>query len=95
MRETSFYELRTQARHYFDLVEAGETVRVLRKGRPIAEIRPIQPGVPSWKRRPARPSAVDGASVSDLILVGRDAADRRQDAAAEALGLKVVALYPE
>ena len=29
MRDTTFTELRNQAKHYFDLVEAGETVRVL------------------------------------------------------------------
>ncbi|AUB82890.1 type II toxin-antitoxin system Phd/YefM family antitoxin [Candidatus Thiodictyon syntrophicum] len=73
MRETSFSELRSKTRRYFDLVEAGETVRVLRKGQPIAEIRPIQPGRPSWKRRAAKPLTTDGATVSDLILAWRDA----------------------
>jgi len=72
MRETSFTELRTQVRRYFDLVETGETVRVLRKGQPIAEIRPIRPGLPSWKRRTAAPLTIDGGAVSALILAERD-----------------------
>lgn len=73
MRETSFTELRSQTKRYFDLVEAGETVRVLRKGRPIAEIRPIQAQPPSWKRRPAQPLSIDGVNISALILAEREA----------------------
>jgi len=38
MRETTFTELRNQAKQFFDLVESGEIVRVLRNGKPIAEI---------------------------------------------------------
>lgn len=72
MRETTFTELRSQAKHYFDLVEAGETVRVLRKGRPIAEINPIQPEPPSWKRRSAQPLSIDGVALSTLILAERE-----------------------
>jgi antitoxin (DNA-binding transcriptional repressor) of toxin-antitoxin stability system len=71
MRETSFTEFRNQAKHFFDLVEAGETVRVLRNGKPIAEIHPIHTGLPSWKQRKARPLAVDGVAVSKLILEER------------------------
>lgn len=71
MQETTFTELRAQAKHFFDLVEAGEVVRVTRNGRPIAEIHPIARDVPSWKRRPARPLMVPGVSVSRLILEDR------------------------
>lgn len=71
MREATFTELRNQAKRFFDLVEAGETVRVLRNGKPIADIRPIQNGVPSWKQRRARPLAVDGILISKLILEER------------------------
>lgn len=73
MRETSFTELRNQAKHYFDLVESGETVRVLRNGRPIAEIRPIAPEVPSWKQRKPRPLAISGSDIGKLILGERGA----------------------
>ncbi len=71
MREATFTELRNQAKRYFDLVEAGETVRVLRNGKPIADIQPIQSGVPSWKQRKARPLAVSGVLISKLILEER------------------------
>ena len=71
MRETSFTELRNQAKHYFDLVEAGETVRVLRNGRPIAEIHPIARDLPSWKRRQAQPLLIGGAAISELVLAAR------------------------
>ncbi len=72
MRETTFTELRSQAKHYFDLVEAGETVRVLRNGKPIADIQPIQHGMPSWKRRKARPLSVSGVEIGKLILEDRE-----------------------
>lgn len=71
MQDTTFTELRNQAKRYFDLVEAGETVRVLRNGKPIAEIHPIAEALPSWKRRPARPLAVSGEAISQLILAER------------------------
>ena len=41
MRHATFTEVRNQAKQYFDAVEAGETVRVLRNGKPIADIVPI------------------------------------------------------
>ncbi|MFN0304649.1 MAG: type II toxin-antitoxin system Phd/YefM family antitoxin [Burkholderiales bacterium] len=71
MREVTFTELRSQAKLYFDLVEAGETVRVLRNGRPIADIQPIRAGIPSWKRRAARPLALGGVAIGKRILEDR------------------------
>lgn len=32
MKQASFTDVRNRAKHYFDLVESGETVRVLRYG---------------------------------------------------------------
>lgn len=71
MHETTFSHLRNQAKHYFDLVESGEVVRVLRNGRPIAEIHPILAGLPSWKQRPARPLTVSGVEIGRLIVEER------------------------
>lgn len=71
MQEATITELRNQAERYFDLIEAGETVRVFRRGRPIADIQPIHAGIPSWKRRVARPLALDGVAISKLILEDR------------------------
>ncbi|MCS6997430.1 MAG: type II toxin-antitoxin system Phd/YefM family antitoxin [Casimicrobiaceae bacterium] len=68
MHEATFTELRNQAKRYFDLVESGEIVRVLRNGKPIAEIHPIPRDLPSWKRRAARPLVIGGEMVSSLIV---------------------------
>ncbi len=72
MKQATFTELRANAKHYFDLVEAGETIRVLRNGRAVADILPVQTEAPSWKRRKARPLVLAGVSISRLILNDRD-----------------------
>jgi prevent-host-death family protein len=71
MRNATFTELRNNARQYFDAVEAGDTVRVFRNGKPIAEIVPIHGGAPSWKRQ-VTPLVVKGVSLSREILDDRD-----------------------
>lgn len=71
MISATFTEFRNQAKHFFDLVEAGETVRVLRNGRPIADIGPVSANVPSWKQRKAKPLRVAGAEIARLILADR------------------------
>jgi prevent-host-death family protein len=73
MRQATFTEVRNQAKQYFDAVEAGETVRVLRNGKPIADIVPIIADLPSWKRRKAQPLVLDGVVVSRMILEAREA----------------------
>jgi antitoxin (DNA-binding transcriptional repressor) of toxin-antitoxin stability system len=71
MKQATFTELRNNAKQFFDFVEAGEAVRILRKGKPIADIIPIVSGVPSWKRRTVKPLVLDGGMISDLILEDR------------------------
>jgi antitoxin (DNA-binding transcriptional repressor) of toxin-antitoxin stability system len=71
MKQATFTEIRNQARAWFDLVESGETVRVLRNGKPIADIVPVMADLPSWKRRKAQPLVIGGESVSRLILEER------------------------
>lgn len=73
MKQATFTEVRNHAKQYFDLVEAGESVRVLRKGKPIADIVPILADLPSWKRRQTQPLVLDGVSVSRMILDEREA----------------------
>ena len=73
MKQATFTDVRNQAKHYFDLVESGETVRVLRNGKPIADIVPIAADLPSWKRRTVQPLILDGVSISRLILEDREA----------------------
>ena len=72
MRQVSFTEVRNHAKTYFDQVQAGETVRVLRNGKPIADIVPIQPDLPSWKRRQVQPLVLEGVTLSRLIIEERD-----------------------
>ena len=71
MKDTTFTELRNHAKRYFDAVEAGDTVRVFRNGKPIAEIVPIRSGVPSWKKQ-IMPLTVKGLSLSREILNDRN-----------------------
>lgn len=73
MKQVSLTEVRNNAKQYFDLVESGESVRVLRNGKPIADIVPVLTDLPSWKRRRARPLVLDGVSVSRMILEEREA----------------------
>ncbi|MGV0952393.1 MAG: type II toxin-antitoxin system Phd/YefM family antitoxin [Azonexus sp.] len=74
MKQATFTEIRNHAKQYFDMVESGESVRVLRNGKPIAEIIPIAADLPSWKRRRAQPLVLDGVSISRMILEERETA---------------------
>lgn len=71
MREATFTELRNHAKDYFDAVEAGDTVRIFRNGKPIAEIVPVRSGIPSWKKQ-ATALTLKGVSLSREILADRD-----------------------
>jgi antitoxin (DNA-binding transcriptional repressor) of toxin-antitoxin stability system len=71
VKQVNFSEVRSHAKQYFDFVESGESVRVLRNGKPIADIVPIVPGLPSWKRRKAQPLVLEGVSISRMILEDR------------------------
>lgn len=68
MKQATFTDVRNHAKTYFDLVEAGESVRVLRNGKAIADIVPVVADLPSWKRRKAQPLVLDGVSISRMIL---------------------------
>jgi prevent-host-death family protein len=72
MKVVSFTEFRQNATTYFDVVEKGETVRVLRHGKPIAEIIPAsgEEGVVSWKQ-PGLKLSVRGVSLSREIIKER------------------------
>lgn len=66
-------EFRAHASAMIDLVEQGETVRILRHGKPVAELVPLKAEedvakVPSWKRpieplRYLKPPAKSGAQM--------------------------------
>jgi prevent-host-death family protein len=73
VKQATFTEARNHAKQYFDLVEAGESVRVLRNGKPIADIVPVMAELPSWKRRKVQPLVLDGIALSRMILEEREA----------------------
>lgn len=70
MLDATFTDFRNRAKHYFDAVEAGDTVRIFRNGKPIADIVPIASGTPSWKRSTV-PLTVKGVSLSREVLRNR------------------------
>jgi prevent-host-death family protein len=73
MKTVSATDFRTQASAVFDAVERGETVLVLRRGKPIAEIRPISSSghrTPAW-RKPGPRLVTEGGNVSQAILEER------------------------
>ena len=73
MKQATFTEVRNHAKQYFDLVEAGGSVRVLRNGKRMGDIVPVAADLPSWKRRSVQPLVLDGVSVSKVILEEREA----------------------
>ena len=77
MKMVTFTEFRQNAASYFDAVEDGERIKVLRHGKPIAEVVPAQEEARtlSWKRRGLRLS-VKGASLTKEILRERKQAKR-------------------
>ena len=75
MRYVTFTELRNHAKDYFDAVDAGDTVRVVRNGKLIAEIVPISARIPSWKKRKI-PLTITGITLSREILNDRDNSTR-------------------
>jgi len=72
VKQATFTELRSHAKQYFDIVETGESIRITRNGKPIADIVPIAAELPSWKRRDAQPLLLDGVSLSKMILEERE-----------------------
>jgi prevent-host-death family protein len=74
MKTVTFTEFRKHASEVLDLVEKGETIRVLRHGKAIARVVPV--GMverkPAWKRAGLR-LAASGASLSKAVLEERRA----------------------
>ncbi|MFL6290388.1 MAG: type II toxin-antitoxin system Phd/YefM family antitoxin, partial [Thermoanaerobaculia bacterium] len=72
MRETTFTDLRNHAKAFFDAVEGGETVRVYRNGRPVADIVPVKAAIPAWKKPPQTRLTLGSLSLGNEILADRD-----------------------
>lgn len=79
MKQVSFSEFRRNAASLLDAVEKGETIRVLRHGKPIAEVVPVPaPGdaTLSWKK-PGLALDIPGVSLSREIIRERALSEDR------------------
>lgn len=77
MKTVTFTEFRGHASELLSAVEKGAALRVLRHGRPIADINPVSAdseAAASWKRKGLRLTA-RGAGLSSAILKERADAD--------------------
>ena len=73
MKTVTFTQFRKNASELFTEVEQGETLIVLRYGKPVAQIIPFskeEKGDPSWKK-PGIRLQIDGAHLSSAILEER------------------------
>lgn len=73
MKTATFTEIRQHAKSYFDYVEQGETVAVIRHGKLIAKIIPITEEnlkSPAWKKSGLR-LTIKGVSLSKTIMKER------------------------
>ena len=74
MTAVTFTDFRKQASGMLSKVEKGETVIILRHGKPIAEISPYaarQSREPAWQK-PGLRLSVPGAGLSQAILEERE-----------------------
>lgn len=71
MKTVNFTEFRNHASDLMTAVEHGETLLVVRHGRPIAEVSPVAAQQPSWKR-PALRLSSSGAGLAAAILEERE-----------------------
>ncbi len=74
MKTVTLTEFRNQASGMLTEVEHGETLIVLRHGRPIAQVSPVADSPdrqPSWKR-PALRLSTKGAALSSAVLKERE-----------------------
>ena len=73
-------EFRANASAMLDLVEKGETVRIMRHGKPVADLVPVKDDapvkLPSWKRpiEPLDYARADGKTLAQLIIEERESA---------------------
>ncbi len=67
MKTINFTEFRSRASDLMSEVEGGETILVLRHGRPIAEVSPVGGAAPSWKQPALRLASRGGGLASAII----------------------------
>lgn len=78
MRVLSLSEFRAHASAMLDLVERGESVRILRHGKPVAELVPVRADTPAppprWKQavEPIRYDRPPSRTGAQLIIEERE-----------------------
>lgn len=75
MKTVTFTEFRKRASGFVTEVERGETIILLRRGKPVAEVVPFsdsRAGAPAWKR-PGLRLRLKGSDLSSAILSDREA----------------------
>ena len=74
MKTISFTDFRKEASRFITEVEHGETLVLMRRGKPIAEIVPFTDNAvqtPSWKRK-CNHLQIKGSDLSSAILEERE-----------------------
>jgi prevent-host-death family protein len=80
MHTVSLSDFRANAAEIIDQVAAGRTVRILRHGKPVAELVPVRADaatrVPNWKLpfEPVKVTRPDGRTGAQLIIEEREGA---------------------
>lgn len=75
MKTIAFTDFRKKASIFITEVEHGETLVLLRRGKPVAEVTPFPEGplrTPSWKQ-PGIRLQIQGSDLSSAILEEREA----------------------
>ena len=75
MKTIPVTDFRKNASIFIDEVEHGETLILVRRGKPVAEVIPFsgRPGkIPAWKQPSAR-LQIEGSDLSSAILEDREA----------------------
>lgn len=75
MKTISFTDFRKKASGFITEVEHGETLILLRRGKPVAEVVPFSDEArqkPSWKK-PVTRLQIKGSDLSSAILDDREA----------------------
>jgi len=74
MKTVTFTDFRKRASGFINEVEHGETIVLLRRGKPVAEVIPFSdnsPQTPSWKKPGVR-LQIKGRDLSSAILDERE-----------------------
>lgn len=76
MQELPLSEFRANAATVLDRVQQGQTVRILRHGKPVADLVPVRESeadrLPNWKQAFAPVQLPAGASLSQAVTDLRD-----------------------